>query len=169
MRCQQPDSSQYLSDEARELPLSGQALLALMQDVLSRGVPFRFRARGWSMAPFLRDGDVVTVSPLRGVRPGVGAVVAFVQPNARVLVVHRVLARRGAVYVIRGDGVSASESEVVPLENLLGRVTRVARNGRPVRFGLGAERRVIAWLSRAGVLSPLRSRLRPLLRLVARR
>ena len=55
-----------------DLPLSGAAMLGLLEGVLSRGVPFRFRAGGSSMAPFIRDGDVISVSPLRGDSPGVG-------------------------------------------------------------------------------------------------
>ena len=71
------------SSRPQDLPLSGQALLDLMRAVLAKGVPFRFCARGWSMAPFIRDGDVITVSPLRQSLPGVGEVVAFVRPEDR--------------------------------------------------------------------------------------
>ena len=56
----------------------------------------------------------------------------------------------------------------IPRENLLGRVTRVERNGKAVWLGLGPERTLIAWLSRRGWLIPVRiwltSRLKPLLR-----
>ncbi|MEA3438827.1 MAG: hypothetical protein U9R58_00935 [Chloroflexota bacterium] len=49
---------------ASELALSGEALRELMREVLSKGVPVRFRARGWSMEPFIRNGDLICVSPL---------------------------------------------------------------------------------------------------------
>jgi hypothetical protein len=144
---------------ARELPLSGRALLELMRAVLARGVPFRFCARGWSMAPFIRDGDVITVSPLQAARPVTGDVVAFVRPEGGNLVVHRVVARRGAAWWIQGDSVPEYESGLIPRESLLGRVTRIERNGRYVRLGLGPERYVIAWLSRARWLIPLQVKL----------
>ena len=168
MKSRQFDSPQLFAVEANELPLSGKALLELMSAVLARGVPFRFCARGWSMTPFIRDGDVITVSPLPHARPGVGEVVAFVRPDVENLVVHRVVARHGAASIIRGDGVAEYCNEIVPLENLLGRVTRVERNGRTVWLGLGLERFIIAWFSRTGLLNPLRmwlaSCLRPLIR-----
>ena len=59
-----------------ELQLSSRALAELMKNVLARGLPFRFRVRGWSMTPFIRDFDVVTVVPL-GSTPRTGDVVAF--------------------------------------------------------------------------------------------
>jgi hypothetical protein len=126
-----------------------------MRAVLARDVDFRFRARGWSMAPFIRDGDVITVSPLRGALPHKGEVVAFEHPATGSLVVHRVVGRSSGSVTIRGDAALSEADGLIPTENLLGRVTRVERDGRNVRLGLGAERRVVAWLSRARVLSPL--------------
>ena len=111
------------------------------------------------MTPFIRDGDVITVSPLRRGRAGIGEVVAFVRPGHGNLVVHRVVARCGASSFIRGDGVPGASDGVIPPENLLGRVTRVERNGRDVWLGLGPERYAIAWLSRTQRLIPLGVRL----------
>lgn len=139
--------------------LSGPALLELMGAVLARGARFRFCALGWSMAPFVRDGDVITVSPLGKELPGVGEVVAFVRPGAGSVAVHRVVARCGTALLIKGDGVTEYTDGIIPAENLLGRVTRVEREGRDVWSGLGPERTVIAWLSRAGLVIPLRARL----------
>jgi signal peptidase I len=150
--------------KAQELPLSGQVLLELMRAVLARGVPFRFCARGWSMMPFIRDGDVITVSPLLPAQLGIGEVVAFVSPETGKLVVHRVVARRGKTWLIQGDSIPEREDELVPSENLLGRVTRIERNGRHIWIGLGPERYGIAWLSRARLLIPLYWRLASWLR-----
>ena len=125
----------------------------MLADVLARGVPFRFEARGYSMLPFIRDGDVVTIAPLRGRRARFGEVVAFAGP-AGGLVVHRVTARRQGVYEIRGDHLSGSD-DVVPFAGVLGAVTRVERRGRPVRLGLGPERVLVGGLVRLGLLRPL--------------
>lgn len=152
------ESPRLQAIKAPERSLSGQALLELMRAVLARGVPFRFRARGWSMAPFIRDGDVITVAPLVRSQPGIGEVVAFIRPEGEHLVVHRVVAHRGQAVFIQGDSVPEYADGVIPPENLLGRVTQVERDGRAVWLGLGLERFVIAWLSRAGLLVPLRER-----------
>ncbi len=168
MRPQRFEDPRLVVVRAAELPLSGQALLDLMRAVLARGAPFRFCARGWSMAPFIRDGDVITVSPLQNGLPGVGDVIAFARPETGNLVVHRVVARRGTDSLVQGDSMPEYTDGMIPAENLLGRVTRVERDGREVLLGLGPERSVIAWLSRVGLLRPLRgwlaSWLKPLLR-----
>lgn len=166
MRSQRFEDPRLFIAKADELPLSGRTLLELMRAVLEKGVPFRFRARGWSMAPFIHDGDIVTVSPLQG-RPGFGEVVAFVHPVAGMLVVHRVIARNGNALFIQGDSITARPDGMVPLENLLGRVICVERDGHPVRIGLGPERWVIAWLSRVKLLIPIREWLVSLLKSIS--
>jgi hypothetical protein len=133
--------------------LSGEALSALLGDVLARGVPFRFEARGYSMLPFIHDGDVVTVSPLRGRRVRYGEVVAYSGPG-RGLIVHRIVARRAGRYAIRADN-SPGAHDVVAASALFGVVTLVERHGRRVRLGLGPERALVAGLVRLGLLQPL--------------
>lgn len=130
-----------------ELYLSGRALEELLEAVTCRGVPFRFCARGRSMAPFIRDGDIITVSPIESRLPTVGDVVAFVRPGSHKLIIHRVVDRQAEGWLIRGDACSISEGPIA-LDHLLGQVTRVERGGRQVLLGLGPERRLIPWLLR---------------------
>lgn len=138
-----------------ELPLSSAALMVLMRAVLDKGLPFRFCARGWSMAPFIQDGDVITVAPFHSTPPKTGEVVAFIRPRTGNLVVHRVIARRGGAALIQGDGVASCSDGLVLLDNLLGRVTCIERNRQPTWLGLGPERLLIAWLSRVKLLIPI--------------
>jgi len=120
-----------------ELVVSNEALIDLMREVLDRDVPFRFRARGWSMTPFIRDGDVITVAPLRDIAPGTGEVVAFVHPQSSKLVVHRVTGRKGAARLIQGDNVPGLADGVIGRADILGRVERVQRNDRDVWLAWG--------------------------------
>ena len=152
-----PDPTPYVSDGGVQ-PVSGEALSALLTDVLARGVPFRFAARGYSMFPFIRDGDTVTISPLGGRRVRFGEVVAFTGQTGGPIV-HRVIARRPDSYEIRGD-CSGGCVDVVPAAGVLGAVTRVERRGRSVRLGLGPERALAGGLSRLGLLQPLAAALR---------
>ncbi|MFO7674789.1 MAG: S26 family signal peptidase [bacterium] len=147
------------------LPLS--ALLELMRAVLARGRPFRFQARGWSMSPFIRDRDVITIAPLGSAPPRTGDVVAFVSPADERLVVHRVVGRRGTSMLIQGDNLPGAPDGLIPLASVVGRVRKVERGGRPVRLGLGGERRAVALLSRKGLLTPLLTKARALVRRLA--
>ncbi len=161
-----PDGGgQSYSLSGDELSLSGPALRQLLEAVIEHGAPFRFRARGASMSPFIKDGDVITIVPLGGRAPRVGDVVAFARgPH---LVVHRVVGQAAAGYMIQGDGLSESK-ETARLSQIRGRVQSVERNGRPVRLGLGRERVIIAWLTGSGaftrIVIPLWIRLRGLVR-----
>lgn len=133
-------------------PIPGPALAAVARDVLTRGHAFRFHAPGASMYPFIRDGDVVTLVPFRPLACIPGDVVAFVDPRSGRLVVHRVVWISDDGCRIRGDNNPQEDGEF-PFEAVIGTVSRVERNGRPVRAALGPERTVIALLSRQGALS----------------
>mgnify|MGYP002390742108 FL=1 len=152
MRSQLFEQPQLFVIRAGELLLSGRLLLELMREVLARGLPFRFCARGWSMAPFIRNGDVITVAPLQGTLPGIGRVVAFVRPGTQTLVVHRVVGRRRAAILIQGDNITTQPDGLISALNLLGQVTHIERNGKAVWLGLGPERVLIACFSRARAL-----------------
>ena len=130
----------------------------MLKDVLARGVPFRFEAGGYSMTPFIRDSDVVTISPLHGRRARFGEVVAYAGPTEG-LIVHRVVARRPGFYEIRADNSYAADG-VVPAARVFGAVSRVERRGHRVRLGLGPERALVGVLVRLGLLQPLVSALR---------
>jgi len=140
-----------------ELGLTGADLTLLIRDVLARGASFRFLARGSSMWPFILEGDVVTLSPLNGEPPRIGEVVAFSHPRAKGLCIHRIVEIRGEKYLIGGDN-NRRPDGVFAISDLLGRVTRVERNGKTLSFGLGPEKRWIPWLRRWGISRWLHSR-----------
>lgn len=147
--------------QGHDLSLSSAAFVGLMREVLARGAALRFCAKGGSMSPFICHGDVISISPLRG-RPGLGQVVAFIDPQNERLAVHRIVGRRGECCLIQGDALARVDG-LVPRANILGRVSRVERDGRPVRLGLGIERFAIAIVRRRGRLWCIALRLgRPL-------
>ena len=154
--------------DGRELALSGVELAELVRGVGERGAPVRFRARGLSMSPFIKDGDVVTVSPLPQATPGLGRVIAFAHPVTGELVVHRAIGRRGDDCLTRGDR-AARPDALVPRANILGHVTRVERDGRSLRLGLGPGRFALALLSRMGQLTRVLAPVRKLVKLAVRR
>lgn len=111
------------SGHPEELALSSATLVGLMRQVFSKGMQFRFQARGASMAPFIQDGDVICIAPLGKNGPGLGEVTAFLHPQNGRLVVHRVVGKHGVTCLIQGDNLPGSPDGLVSIENLLGRVT----------------------------------------------
>ena len=154
-----------------DLFLSGRALVELLQAMLQKGLPVRFEAKGFSMSPFIRNKDVVTVSPLKRQRPGLGDIIAFAHPETQGLCIHRIVRKKEGAYVTKGDNLSDADERVLE-ENILGFVTRVERDGNRVFLGLGPERFLIAFLGRRGrlfpLLLPLWKGVRPLVRRSAR-
>ena len=139
-----------------ELPLSGSALIVLLRAVLDKNKPFRFRAKGFSMSPFMKDGDVITVSPLSDASPRFGDVLACIHPVNGTLLVHRVVTQNGAAWLIQGDN-AVEPDGLMTKADMLGRVTRIERGGKRIFFGLGIERYPIVWLIRLGCLSYAKS------------
>ena len=134
--------------------LPGDAFAELLQAVLSKGSLFRFQAKGFSMSPFIKDSDVVTVSPFLDATPQLGDVVAFNLLGTKKLVIHRVVSKKGNSCMIRGDN-SFEADGLVPRAGILGRVARVERNGKRIILGLGPERCLIAFLTRRKLLFPI--------------
>ena len=138
-----------------ELQLSNEGQLQLLRATMERGIALRMRAHGFSMKPFIRDGDVVTVVPMAGREPQVGDVVACVVPGADRLVMHRVVAHPEAGWLVRGDNCRGSDG-VIAGDAILGTITHVERKGRDVDFGSGMVGAGIARLSRSGILGVIR-------------
>jgi hypothetical protein len=151
-----PHDDPHPAVHKKGLSLSGKALIELMQAVHAKGLPFRFNAGGHSMAPFIRDGDVICVSPLVSRAPGAGDVVAFIHPETKLPCMHRVLSVRGGRFLIQGDNMPEKPDGMIQREAIFGRVTRIERAGRRVSLGLGPERLLIAYLSRCGGLAAIR-------------
>jgi signal peptidase I len=105
---------------------------------LRRGSRLRLRARGGSMLPFLRDGDLLVVRPAAAAEVGVGDVICYVPPSGG-LCLHRVIAREDRGFVTRGDALAYVE--IVPAAAVLGLVIGRERRGRRVALDTPAARR----------------------------
>lgn len=133
-----------------ELPISNSALIEVIKGVMGKGASFRFKASGWSMSPFIRDGDILTLIPVKS-GPSIGDVVAFINPANGKLIVHRLIGKRNGLYTFKGDNLKEIDG-TMPYESILGKVSGVERRNKKVHIGLGLERLIIAFMSRVNVL-----------------
>lgn len=134
-----------------ELFLSSQHLEKLMRGVLGKGSCFRFQGKGFSMSPFIKDGDVLTIASLQGAPPCFGDVVVFTHPNTGKLIIHRIIGKRAGYYLTKGDNAPEGDG-LIARATILGRVTKVERNGKLISLGLGPDRFIIAFVIRTGLL-----------------
>jgi len=130
----------------------------LAVQVLRRDGHLRITARGSSMMPFIRDGDVVGVTTTESTDVGVGDVVCYERPPGR-LFLHRVIGLAGDGFVAKGDALAFTE--LVERAHVLGKVITVERHGRGRRL----DTRTARWRNRAiAFLSPSLPRLLALAR-----
>ena len=117
----------------------------LAADLLRRGSPLRIKARGGSMTPFVRDGDVALVAPTAGREVGIGDVICYETPSGKLLL-HRVIACDPDRFVAKGDALAFVE--IVDRTRLLGKVVAIERHGAIKRF----DTRVARWRNQVIVL-----------------
>jgi len=140
-----------LTKKREKLSLSSRQLEKLMRGVLDKGASFRFQGKGFSMSPFIKDGDVITIAPVQGVNPRFGDVVVFTHPHAGMLIIHRIIGKRAGEYRTKGDNAPEGDG-MISRAAILGRVIKVERNGRYISLGLGPDRFIIAFVTRTGLL-----------------
>lgn len=138
-------------------------LAELSAEILRRDSIVRFRARGGSMHPFIKDGDIVEVAPTTAPSIAAGDVVLFsVSPG--LVFAHRVIKKQyrdtELVFLIKGDAKPQPDHEVYSRQ-VLGKVIAIERNGR--RISLDRALRRFAGMLYARI-SPWSSWFYPILR-----
>ncbi len=112
-------------------------LLDLTTELLSQGTTVHFRPSGRSMYPSIREGELITVEPVRASDVQLGDIVLY--RSSKGLIAHRVVGSsptQSSVlsphhFLLRGDA-SLSCDQPVAAQQILGRVVGVKRNGRSV-------------------------------------
>jgi hypothetical protein len=137
--------------ETGEIILSNETLIGLLKEVMEKKSSFQLSVKGMSMSPFIKEGDMVTISPLFQRLVGIGTPVACILPGTGTLVIHRVVGRDKDGYFIKGDNTSAVDGRMTR-EDVLGYVSGIERDGKRSALGLGRGRVLIAFLSRTKIL-----------------
>ena len=167
MKRTRSEQSSYITPGG-ELSLSGSALVVLLSAVFQKGRPFRFKAKGGSMWPFIQHGDIITIHPLGTKSLGLGDVVLFLREKDRMPVVHRIVGGYMDKLLMKGDS-SDTFDGLFSRTDILGKVTQVNRDGRLVRAGLGPERIILGLLSNMRFLRVIASSFRRFLRFIDRK
>jgi signal peptidase I len=133
-----------MPDRAQELlAVSDRVGGALLRAAVRDFGTARVVVRGSSMLPAIEPGDTIVLEPLA---PGavLDDIVMFEWQNR--LLAHRIVNIAGTTLTTRGDNHAHVDGVAVDPEQVIGRVTQVLRNGRPVD--------VTRWARRASGLAP---------------
>ena len=114
----------------------------LAGELLRGGAPVRIKARGGSMLPFIRDGDVVLVNPAGNSEIRLGDVICY-ETSPGTLFLHRVVRRRAERFVTKGDALDFTD--LVFPGQVLGKAVAVVGRRRLRRL----DTRTARWRNRA--------------------
>lgn len=127
--------------------MRGPALAALIRQVHQKSIPAVIRVRGGSMAPIIRPGDFVAITPATPPYR-FGDIVAFLSPETRKLVIHRIIGRSRNRLIIKGDNVP-DRQDVIHFSHIIGTVTGYGTTPAIARkTGPGWEKIPVAMFSR---------------------
>jgi len=149
-------------EKTEMLNLKREDFASIAQEVLGRGRSLRFKAKGGSMSPFIRNGDVVEVVPVKR-KINLGDIVLYCSSHGNP-VVHRVIRRGKESVTTKGDSVSSSDQPLLS-KQVLGRVMVVEKNGWHLRLDSPMGRLLNMLLA---TMSPFSFLIYPPLRLVKR-
>jgi len=126
-----PGAQHMLSAAVTSIPCTSAAFAELSAALLLAGKAVRFCARGSSMRPLVRDGDVLLVRPVDARSVQVGDV-ALCSSEPGWVVVHRVVRRlagpAGYCFTLQGDQAARSDG-LFPEAQVYGRVVAIERGG----------------------------------------
>jgi hypothetical protein len=106
------------------------------------------------MFPNIRNDDIITLSPFKTGEPTIGQVIGYLSPDSGKLVVHRIVEISNGCYQVKGDSLMQPDSGISKSE-IIGIIRNIERNNQTVKFGLGIERLIIAYLSRKNWLKKI--------------
>ena len=140
-----------------EFILTGKAFQHLIASILGAdsGYRVRVRGRGFSMIPFIKDNNALTLKPIdphRGIK--FGDIVAVSNKEKNRAVIHRVIRSRNGRYQTKGDG-NFRPDPWCTIEDVIGTVDHIEKSGWIPYTCTRWQNIVIAIASRTGVLTRL--------------
>lgn len=106
------------------LELSGKALGELVNEFMRNKKAIKFTTKGHSMAPIINQGDIVTISPYLHRSPDPGDIVAYLHPQTRGLIIHRLIKITPESFVAKGDNCRNNDN-ACKTEYIIGHVSQI--------------------------------------------
>ena len=148
----------------KELTINHDDFLSLTTEITEKGRSFNFVAKGGSMSPFIKDGDMVLIEPCTA-PPKPGDIVLIKTPQG-MAILHRVIRADNEHITTRGDA-SHEVDGTFSMQAVVGRAKRVEGKG----YNFHLKRPFNYMIARRILYTPLLSKvpvLKTLLKVVAR-
>jgi len=126
----------------------------LSKEILAKSACFRFQAKGKSMFPAIRDGDILNVELVNDQKIRLGDVIFYRASDER-MVAHRVIKRifksNKLILITKGDS-NTDRGQEVNLEDILGRVKVIERGRHRINVAVGFGRLINVFYGKASLL-----------------
>lgn len=138
------------------MPVGALTLEGLSAEILNRGIPLRLQVQGASMAPLIRDGDILTLEPvnIRGISVGDAILFKSLKGN---LMIHRVIQKKRSLntfhFLTQGDQAADNDGWIAS-EQVFGKVTTIER-GQRILNGTEFAARFFNWWAAQRLNTPL--------------
>src|SRR5713226_5518127 len=123
---------------------SSSAFRDLVSEMLASGLRFRFQARGRSMLPVIKDGEILHVAPVPPGKLKVGDIVLFSEGTQ--LKAHRIVRRKQNSFRTRGDS-GLEMDNAIRGEQFMGRIVAKERAESGGVISLGGCRARLRFLA----------------------
>ena len=132
-----------------EIKLKHNDFIDLSVNILGQGGSLQFKAHGYSMYPFIRNGDAVIVHPVDADALSVGDIV-FYRNSLNRLVAHRIIGKsifkNQIILRTRGDAATKSDGWI-NTDQVLGRIVSVNRKDKVIDLNSPFQRFItILWI-----------------------
>lgn len=126
----------------REIGLDRTELELLVKEIIANGGFFSFKARGFSMYPFIHDGDILTISPVNTNELKSGDIILYKSFDDRI-VLHRFIGKvkigNDEMLKVRGDALMGNPEYIVA-SNVIGKAVKQQRNSKVIDLQRGASK-----------------------------
>ncbi|MFH1478497.1 MAG: S24/S26 family peptidase [Candidatus Omnitrophota bacterium] len=147
------NKASYFIKEGQDIVFDSSAFIELLKVTLNKNAGFRFKAKGFSMSPFIMDGDTITLCRLNDKGDFcLGDMAAFIHPVTRRLTVHRIIGRKRDCYVLKGDSMLWIDG-IIKKEDMLAFVEKIERNNKNIFFGNRRTRFLIFFLTKTRLIN----------------
>lgn len=144
----------------KEFLLTSEDAGALLISSCRKGVMFRFRAKGGSMAPFITHNRLVTVHPYLQKEPETGDMAVLIHPVTKKMIIHRIIDKKNRKYLFKGDNINIADGWF-NRKNVYGYAKCVTQYEKILPY---IPKKFLSYLSRKGILTPFFKRIRTLKR-----
>jgi len=123
----------------------------LFTELLRRDTEMRFEARGWSMHPFIRDGDLITIEPIGYEQAEIGDILAYQNLKSKKITVHRLVKKNNdgqqPILITKGDANTKliHDLPMCSCDYILAKVVTIERGGKIIKLK-GKSYRLSAYL-----------------------